>query len=521
MTLNVRMLPGEYWWGGTTIHKLCPLTEESSYHYDFTVSAPNQTMPFYVSSLGRYIWSERPFKADAENGVLTLTGEEITLTRAGDSLKSAYLAAQAAHFPCDGAELPEAFFRTAQYNSWIQCAYYSSQEKVLAYAHGLIDHGYEPGVFIIDEGWHVHTDYGHWEFDFVRFPDPKAMVDELHALGFTVMLWIVPFVTAVGPRYFRSICPYPMVGTDPECVKHLYHRTSTGEVAIHTFWDGVSAILDMTNPLDEKFLDDQLQHLIRDYGVDGFKFDGGSLEAYAAENIINGVPAEGHDAMKCNIAWNEFGRRYAFHEYKDTFKGGGKNMIQRLHDRDHTWTGNGINELIPCAITKGLIGHPFTCPDMIGGGEWRNRFEPDFRVDEELFVRMAQCSALFPMMQFSWAPWEALNEENAKLCLDAAKLHVRMSDEILALVHSAEKTGEPILRCLEYNDPHQGYEAIDDEFMLGEDLLVAPVVTAGTRERPVTFPAGTWCDEEGHVFEGRQTVTLDAPLEKLLWFRRV
>ena len=222
-----------------------------------------------------------------------------------------------------------------------------------------------------------------------------------------------------------------------------------------------------------------------------------------------------------NIAWNEFGARYPFHEYKDTYLGGGKNVIQRLRDKGHRWDGDGINQLIPCALTCSLIGHPFICPDMIGGGEWSYNFLPGFTIDQELFVRMAQCSALFPMMQFSWAPWKALSPENLELCRQAAQLHLQLSDEILALVHEAEDSGEPILRPLEYNDPHHGYAGITDQFMLGRDLLVAPVVTKGTRQRKVIFPAGIWRDEDGTEYAGGTEQLLPAPLEKLLWFRRV
>lgn len=168
-----------------------------------------------------------------------------------------------------------------------------------------------------------------------------------------------------------------------------------------------------------------------------------------------------------------------------------------------------------------MIGHPFTCPDMIGGGEWTTKFLPGFQVDEELFVRMAQCSALFPMMQFSWAPWQALSEDNVLLCKKAQDLHLSLADDILKLVKESEKSGEPVLRSLEYNDPHQGYAEIEDEFMLGNLFLSAPVVTPNTYARKVTFPKGRWMDEDGNIFEGRTEQVLEAPIEKLLWFRNV
>lgn len=519
MIYNFEFLPGEYWWGGTTMHAYCPISSDSEYHQDFINDAHNQTMPFFVSSKGRYIWSEDPFTVDIKNGFITIDGSSVMLEQAGDNLRQAYLCAQSRHFPCDKKELESTFFTVPQYNSWIEFTYYPTQKKILKYAHDIIEHGFEPGIFIIDEGWSVHTGYGNWEFDFSRFPDPKAMVDELHSLGFTVMLWVVPFVTPTGPSFVRST--RPLIGTDPEMAKNIYKRNQNGDIAIVKWWNGVSAILDFTNSYDCRFLDVQLNHLMAEYGVDGFKFDGGNMDHYSSVNVINGEFDNKSSAAEMNAAWNEYGRKYKFHEYKDTFKGGGKNTIQRLHDRDHSWVYNGINEIIPCAINAGLTGHPFICPDMIGGGEWSNRYTPGFKVDEELFVRMAQCSALFPMMQFSWAPWEALNNENLSYCLDASKLHSEMSSKILEVVKESTVSGEPVIRCLEYNDPGNNYEEIKDEFMIGENILVAPVVTKGTVKRKAVFPKGMWKDEEGNVYEGRSEHILDAPISKLLWFERI
>ncbi len=517
MKTTIAMLKDEYWWGGTVASDKCPLSASSEYHEDFRVECGNQTMPFFVSNEGRYIWSDDPFKVDVSNGVFELEGEKIELVQAGHTLREAYTAAQKAHFPADGKHLPEEFFATAQYNTWMEFTYYPTQEGVLDFARKYVENGFAPGIFIIDEGWHGR--YGTWEFDLYRFPDPKGMVDALHNMGYKVLLWVVPYVCPDGVNFVRSL--RPLVGTDPEMAKHLYMRNKDGEVAIGRWWNGFSATLNFANPYDAKFLDDQLQHLMKDYGVDGFKFDGGTVARYLSTNVINGEYDTEMTGHELNVAWNEFGRRYKFHEYKDTYLGGGKNGIQRLRDKGHRWAGDGINQLVTCALTCGLIGHPFICPDMIGGGEWTFNYMPGFKIDEELFVRMAQASALFPMMQFSWAPWKALSAENMQLCVAAAKLHQKLAPEINELVRRSEQSGEPVMRTLEYVDPHQGFAAITDEFLLGDDILSAPVVTKGARERKVAFPQGRWSDEGGNVYEGGKRYSLKAPLEKLLWFRRV
>ena len=64
MIYRFKINEGEYWWGGTTISNFCPLTADSEYHQDFRNSAHNQSAPFFVSTDGRYIWSDNPFKVD-------------------------------------------------------------------------------------------------------------------------------------------------------------------------------------------------------------------------------------------------------------------------------------------------------------------------------------------------------------------------------------------------------------------------------------------------------------------------
>ena len=388
-----------------------------------------------------------------ENGEFNLDAKtEIILVEAGKTLKDAYLAAQNNHFKFTGKVPPLKFFESAQYNTWMELDYHQNQADILKYAHGIVDNGYEPGVIMIDEGW--HTRYGLWEWDYVKFPDPKAMIKELHDLGFKVMLWVVPLVTSDGQYFSMSYFQYHNY-LDGACGEKKYFlRNDEGHVALIEWWNGVSAILNMCNPDDREFLDSKLRRLINEFGVDGFKFDGGNIEMYSQKSLMNGTQTK-YSAQELNEAWNEFGTRYEYHEYKDTFKGGGKSVIQRLQDRNHSWDGYGINTIVPSALLQGLIGHPFICPDMIGGGSWTDDYQPNFKIDEELFIRMAQSSALFPMMQFSRAPWRCLSKEAYDIVVNSYKLHTDMSKTIISLVEDAEKTGEPILRSLEYNDPHK------------------------------------------------------------------
>jgi len=256
----------------------------------------------------------------------------------------------------------------------------------LDYAKQILDHGFEPGILIIDEGWQI--EYGCWDFNRDKFTDPKAMIESLHNDGFIVMLWVSPHVRADGERFVKQRMEY----FNPDNFRDMFLKNTDGDIAIGSWWNGCSALVDFTKKCDWDFLDNQLQALMGNYGVDGFKFDGGTVSHYSTE-LINGPAELNYKPYERNIAWNNFGIRYKFHEYKDTFKGGGRRMIQRIRERNHSWDNEGLSTLVPNAILQGILGHPYVCPDMIGGGAWTIR-DLGLPVDEELFVRMAQCSAM-------------------------------------------------------------------------------------------------------------------------------
>jgi len=514
MKYFLKMLNGECWWGGTSEDGIyAPFDEKSEISHDFNVECENQTMPLFLSSMGRCIYSKKPFAVKISGGTFEIDGEDVNIESLGKTLKDAYRAAQAKYFAPKGNELPELFFTTPQYNTWMQHTYNPTEEKVLKYAGEIIENGFKPGILIIDEGW--QKEYGTWEFDKIKFPNPEAMLKKLHEMGFTVMLWVTPSVRPDGFEFVKRWDKY----FSPEHSSDVFFRNEEGKVVLSRWWNGYSASFDLTKPYDCEIFDAQLKSLM-DMGVNGFKFDGGRVEHYTDREAINGPVDKSKTAAERNIAWNNFGTKYRFHEFKDTFGGGGIRSIQRTSDRFHSWDNYGLNTLIPNAIMQGIIGHPFVCPDMIGGGSWIHR---DLKrpIDEELFVRMAQCSALFPMMQFSWAPWEAVSPEALKLIKEAHDLHIAFGETILKLVNDAYKTGEPIIRSLAYNYPDGNYEYVTDQFMLGESILVAPVIKKGAKLKTVHLPEGKWRYSDGTVYDGGKTLELAVDISSIPYFNKI
>ncbi len=492
----------EFWYGLTAGYGVnMPLSAASSFAYDMTTTfTGNQEAPFLVSSNGRYIMGEDAIAVTCQDGILTVESDSPLTYREGfGDLRHAYLAACEAHFKPSGVLPAENFFCKPQYNTWVELIYDQNQADVLRYAHGIIDNGLPAGILMIDDNWNCY--YGKWEFNRATFPDPRAMVDELHALGFEVMLWICPFVSPDSAEY-RALSQ-----------KGCLVRDNTGAVALRHWWNGVSAVLDFSNPEAVEWFYAQTQHLCEAYGVDGFKFDAGDCYYYKDDDITY-APITSHGQCE---AWARFGLRYPYNEYRACWRCGGEALVQRLCDKAHKWEG-GVDTLIPNTLAQGILGYAYTCPDMIGGGSFTDFLPGAPTLDRELFVRSAQAAALLPMMQYSAAPWRVLDRTHADICIAAGQLHLSFADRIFALVRDAAVTGEPVVRYMEYVFPHKGYGAITDQFMLGDAVLCAPVVKKGQTARTVVLPEGVWQYCDGKLYPGGVTVTVPAPIDCLPYF---
>jgi alpha-glucosidase len=197
---------------------------------------------------------------------------------------------------------------------------------------------------------------------------------------------------------------------------------------------------------------------------------------------------------------------------------GGQPLAQRLQDKSHNWAD--LQKLIPNMIVEGLSGYAFSCPDLIGGGDWVS-FLDESKLDRELVVRSAQCHALMPMMQFSVAPWRILSKEQLDAVKKAVALREKFTPLIMKLAREAAKTGEPILKSMEYAFPNQGFAEIKDQFLLGDQLLVAPMLEKGKTERTVLLPKGKWLADDGKLYKGGKSYLITIPLDRLAHFELV
>ena len=515
-TLEIAVAADEKWWVGVISESHRMPLDRSSGLFEIDLlgnTAGNQVQPLLLSTNGRYVWSEEPFRLAFQGGTIRVASDLGALQsgRNGTTLREAALHAGASFFPPSGKTPDPMLFTHPQFNTWIELVYDQNQRDVLAYARAIVANGFPPAVLMIDEGW--AEGYGVWDFHRGRFPDPKAMMDELHGVGFKVMLWVCPYIQPDGKRFTELL-------HDETNVVWLRSAKDPRQPAIMRWWDGFSAVTDLTNPHGRDWFEAQLRHLVEAYGVDGFKLDGGDAEHYAPAAMLTGAVAFDPSATpnEHTEAFARIGLGFPLNEYRSGWKMGGQPLAQRLRDKEHSW--EDLRKLVPGMVNLGLMGYPFSCPDLIGGGEYLS-FRNLAAIDQELIVRAAQVHALMPMMQFSVAPWRVLSPENLAMCRRMAALHTERGAEILALARESARTGEPVVRSLEYAYPHQGYVDVDDEFLLGPDVLVAPVVENGTRKRRLAVPPGRWKGDDGSVVLGPTSVEIDAPLDRLPWYRRI
>ncbi len=469
------------------------------------INQPPAGYPRYDWSLGveKGPFSQRPF-TDTQgegDGLLTISGANLQLTIGFEAnALSAYqrLVSLIGH---PESSPPAELFIKPTWTTWARYKTNVSQELVLRFADEIIQNGYPYGVLEIDDRWQVH--YGDISFDLARFPNPKAMIEQLHARGFKVTAWVIPFLD-----------PQSQAFADGKTKGYLV-RQRDGQPYLVTWWQGRGGLLDASNPSALEWFRLRLERLMEETGLDGFKFDAGEAAFYPADALS----AE-------SILPNEFTQRYiafiaqnfSLTEVRSGWMNQRAPIFFRQWDKWSSWgLDNGLHSVLTGILALGLTGYPFILPDMVGGNEYDND-----HADAELMIRWTQLNALLPALQFSLAPWER-GQECGTLCRRYTELHIQYAPRILELADEAVKTGAPLIRPLWWLAPSDERALMcDDQFLLGNDILVAPVLKMGARTRDIYLPPGRWRDHwNGQVFEGeRVLVDYPAALDLLPFFER-
>ncbi|XP_055001178.1 myogenesis-regulating glycosidase [Sorex araneus] len=392
-------------------------------------------------------------------------------------------------------------FRDPIWSTWVLYGRAVDQSKVLHFAQQIRQHRFNSSHLEIDD---MYTPaYGDFDFDRAKFPNASDMFGRLRDAGFSVTLWVHPFVNYNSSRFGEGV------------ERELFVREPTGRLpALVRWWNGIGAVLDFTRQEARDWFEEQLRGLRARYGVASFKFDAGEV-SYLPRDFST------HRPLSDPSVWS---RRYtemalpffAMAEVRVGYQSQNISCFFRLVDRDSVWGHDlGLRSLIPAVLTVSMLGYPFILPDMVGGNAVPERTEGGGTVPErELYVRWLEVAAFMPALQFSVPPWQYDAEVVAIAHKFAALRATLVAPLLLELAGEVTHTGDPIVRPLWWIAPgDETAHRIDSQFLIGDTLLVAPVLEPGKQERDVYLPAGKWRSYKGELFDQTPVLLTDYPVD--------
>jgi alpha-D-xyloside xylohydrolase len=418
---------------------------------------------------------------------------------------------------------------------WQSKLRYRTQEELLSVAREYKRRGLPISVIVAD--FFHWTKMGEWKFDPQYWPDPAGMVSELEEMGIKLMVSIWPNVDKTSENY-------------PEMLQKGYLVRVERGIRITMDFMGDTVFFDPTNPGAREYVWNIVKKNYYDKGIRIFWLDEAEPE-YSVYDFDNYRYFIGPDLQIGNI----YPAKYAKAFYDGMTKAGQRNIINLIRcawagsQRYGTlvWSGDidssfrALRVQVRAGLNMGLAGISWWTTD-IGGFHGGNPNDPAFR---ELVVRWFQYGAFCPVFRIHGdreprippmglsggglfgsgganEVW-SFGEEAYAIMRKYLFIRERLRPYITGLMRAAHERGTPPMRPLFYDFPHDR-EAwnIEDEFMFGPDLLVAPVLYEGARSRVVYLPKGAFWHEvsTGHIHEGGKWLEAAAPIADIPLFLR-
>jgi alpha-D-xyloside xylohydrolase len=410
---------------------------------------------------------------------------------------------------------------------------YRSQEELLAVAREYRSRGLPLDVIVAD--FFHWTRMGEWRFDPAAWPDPGAMVAELETLGVRLMVSVWPAVNPAAETY------------DEMERRGLLVRAARGQ-PVHMLFTDVGAdgpvplrFYDATHPEARRFIWERVRAGYYRHGIKVWWLDACEPETYPPDHenlryhLGNGLEVAGiypllhqqgfYEGLKregetdvvllCRSAW-----------------AGSQRYGAAVWSGDIASTFEALQAQVRAGLNIGLSGIPWWTTD-IGGFHGGDPAAPYFR---ELIVRWFQYGAFCPLcrlhgLRLPTTGWDtggpnevwSFGAEAYAILRELLFLRERLKPYIRAQMAVAAESGTPPMRPLFVDFPDDpACHAVEDQFLFGPDILVAPVLQQGATSRSVYLPAGAvWYDAwSGEARAGGAALTADAPLARIPVFVR-
>ncbi|MCH5673283.1 glycoside hydrolase family 31 protein [Streptomyces gilvus] len=373
----------------------------------------------------------------------------------------------------------------------------------------------------------VHLDIDHYDehqvftVDHERFPKLPVLAEELRRDGIRLVSIVDPAVSAEEGD----------VVYDGGTAEDAFVRDASGRVVHGVAWPGEAVFPDFTHARVREWWGGLYAERLAQ-GFSGFWHDMNEPTSFTAfgektlpRSARHSLEGRGGDHQEAHNVYGLCMARAGYegllelapHERPFLFSRSGWAGLQRYGG---TWSGDvatgwpGLRASLSLVLGLSLCGVPYSGPD-IGGF--------DGSPSPELYLRWFQLGAYLPLFRTHAGlrggrrePWEFGPEvlEHARVALEERR---RLLPYLMTLAHLARRTGAPYVRPLWWNAPEdRALRDCEDAFLLGDCLLVAPVLDPGTDRRAVQLPRGRWYDAVSEqVYEGPAQVLVDAPLSRI------
>jgi alpha-D-xyloside xylohydrolase len=414
---------------------------------------------------------------------------------------------------------------------WQSKLRYRTQDELLEVAREYHRRGLPLSVIVCD--FFHWTQLGDWRFEPSEWPDPQAMVDELTTLGVRLMVSVWPSVSVLSSNYQAMLEAGHFIAAERGAPHHADwpDRHTTVSVPV-SFYDA-------TSPEARRYVWDQIRAHYYSYGVKVFWLDACEpqlkpghvdnlrLAAGPGPEVINRYPAD--HARMVYEGMHALGETEVVSLTRSAWAGS-QRWGAALWSGDIPATFESLAAQVRAGLNVALSGIPWWTTD-IGGFHGGDALSPEYR---ELIVRWFQYGVWCPLFrlhgnraprmpfghEWSGGPNEvwSYGEEVYELLSDILRLRERIKPYVLEQMALASKQGTPAMRPLWFDFPADGVAwSIEDEFVFGPAVLVAPVTQFGARSRRVYLPAGaTWTDPwSEETTDGGAWVEATAPLERI------
>ena len=369
------------------------------------------------------------------------------------------------------------------FGTWMSRITYFSEKEGYDVAANIRKNKYPCDVIHFDTGWFDVDWQCDYKFSENRFQNPQQMLKDLRSQGFHVCLWQLPYFTPKN-RYFSELIE-----------KDMYVKNGNGELPYE------DVVLDFSNPETVKWYQDKLAGLLN-IGVSAIKVDFGEAAP------LNGIYASGKSGW---YEHNLYPVRYDMAVSEITKKLHNENIMwaraawagsQRypLHwGGDAATTNTGLLGTLRAGLSFGLSGFSFWSHDM--GGFVKS-------TPEDLYCRWIPFGFLTSHTRAHGAPptepWLYDSKRVQDVFRKSAEMKYRLMPYVYAQAKECTEKGLPMLRALFVEFPDDpGAWKVDDEYLFGSQILVAPLLESGMTSRTVYLPEGKWIDYQTEkVYEG-------------------